>query len=308
MKVLFLALVILMPIYGCKFSYQKTHLAEVKAVSPGVYLNTKICLESAFSNDTSGLEMSTTLNEQNLIPSVTPFQAAPPWYHYSPNNLSLTPDILDPDGSPLTVNDRIFVDWVLVEIFQEVNGVKKFIDSQSALIHFDGTIYDTSGFQGILFPGLSDGQYFINIIHRNHLAVGSAESIALSSSFNGTIYDIDFTSMSTEYLGESTLPSPPFIIPLGPMGSASTTKCLLAGDLNGSLSIDALDEDEITTNISYVVASPAPDVAILGYLNSDLSFNGQSQRYTDLTSSVRADDSAIIHDNIGAQGSIHFDE
>jgi hypothetical protein len=303
MKVIFLALFILLPIYGCKFSYQKTHLAEVKAVSPGVYLNTKICLESAFSDDTFGLEMSTMLNEQNLIPSVTPFEAAPPWYHYSPNNLSLTPDILDPDGSPLTVTDRIFVDWVLVEIFQEVNGVKKFIDSQSALIHFDGTIYDTSGFQGILFPGLNDGNYFINIIHRNHLAIGSAESIALSSSFDGTIYDIDFTSMTTEYLDESTLSTPPY----ASKGTALATKCLLAGDLNGSLSIDALDAAEITTNISDVVAVPANDVAILGYLNSDLSFNGQSQMYTDLAGSLLANDSLIIQTNNGVQGSIHMD-
>jgi hypothetical protein len=301
MKVLFLALVILMPISGCKFSYQKTHLAEVKPVSPGVYLNTKICLESAFIDDTSGLEMSTKLNEENLIPNVTPFEAAPPWYHYSPNNLSLTPDILDPDLSPLS-NDQIFVDWVLVEIFQEVNGVKKFIDSQSGLIHFDGTIYDTSGFQGILFPGLSDGQYFINIIHRNHLAVGSEESIPLSSTFEGNTYNIDFTSQTTQYLDESTLAQQPFSI------RGTATKCLLAGDLNGSLSIDALDAAEITTNISYVVAAPAADVAIIGYLNSDLSFNGQSQMYTDLAGSSLASDSQIIQINNGAQGSIHFDE
>ncbi len=68
-----------------------------------------------------------------------------------------------------------------------MNEVKKFIDSQSALIHFDGTIYDTSGLQGILFSGLSDGKYFVNIIHRNHLAVGSAVSIPLSSSFDWDI-------------------------------------------------------------------------------------------------------------------------
>ena len=304
MKVLFLALVILMPIDGCKFSYQKTHLAEVKAVSPGVYLNTKICLESAFSNDTSGLEMSTTLNEQNLIPSVTPFQAAPPWYHYSPNNLSLTPDILDPDGSPVTVTDRIFVDWVLVEIFQEVNGVKKFIDSQSALIHFDGTIYDTSGLQGILFPELSDGKYFVNIIHRNHLAVGSAEPISLTSTFEGSNYDIDFTSESTEYLDESTLPIQPFVV------KGTATKCLLAGDLNGSLSIDSLDAAEITTNISYVVVSPLPDVTVLGYLNSDLSFDGKSQKkFTDSFGALSsAADLSMIESNDGVQGSIHIDE
>jgi hypothetical protein len=302
MRVLILATLLLLPLYGCKLSYQKTHLADVKAVSPGVYLNSKLCLESAFVSDASGLEMSTVLNEQNLIPRVTPFVAAPPWYHYSSNDLSLTPDILDPDGSPISVSDRIFVDWVLVEIFQEVNGVKTFIDSQSGLIHFDGTIYDTSGFQGILFPGLSDGKYFINIIHRNHLAVGSEESIALSSSFDGNIYNIDFTSSSTEYLDESTLLTPPFIT------KGAGTKCLLAGDLNGSLSINSADEAEISTNISYVVASPAPNVAILGYLNSDLSFNGESQMFTDLGGASSAPDLQIIQSHDGAQGSIHFSE
>ena len=212
---------------GCKISYKKSNLAEASSVaSTGVYLNTKVCLEGAYVSE-APLVMSTTLNSLDMIPTVTPYQSTAPWYHYSFNDLTLTPEILALG---------VFVDWVLVEVYQDVNGTMTYKDGQSALIHENGTLYDSSGFQGILFPSLTKGNYYINIIHRNHLSIGSNSYVYLSEAFDDATYNIDFTLI------------PPTTVYL--TGSASTTKgaatqCLMVGDLDGNLLVDAADEAEI---------------------------------------------------------------
>lgn len=299
MKALTTIVSLLILVSGCKISYKKSHLTAGSTVAQsGVYINTKVCLESAFDNDLAGVEMSTALNIQDIIPRVTPFESAAPWYHYSANDMSLSPNILDPDLDPLTTVDRIFVDWVLVEVYQDVDGVMTYRDGQSALIHFNGTIYDTSGFQGILFPELTAGEYYVNIIHRNHLSIGSATTVTLNSDFEASAYNIDFTDSATAYLDEVAL------TPYVSMG-LNSTKCMKAGDLNGDLAIDVSDETAISTNIAEVVASPPNDISILGYLNSDVDFDGQVQMYTDAAGTIPSGDLSLIQTHSGTYGSIH---
>ncbi len=299
MKALTTLVGLLLMVSGCKISYKKSHLTEGSTVAQsGVYINTKVCLESAFDNDLAGVEMATTLNIQDIIPRVTPFESTAPWYHYSANDMSLTPNILDPDLDPLTTADRIFVDWVLVEVYQDIDGVMTYRDGQSALIHFNGTIYDTSGFQGILFPELTAGNYYVNIIHRNHLSIGSAAAVALTSDFEASSYNIDFTDSATAYLDEGTLA--PFV-----SKGLNSTKCLKAGDLNGDLAIDVSDETAISTSIAEVVASPPNNISIIGYLNSDVDFDGEAQMYTDAGGTLASGDLALIQTHSGTYGSIH---
>jgi hypothetical protein len=299
MKALLTLISLLMMTAGCKISYKKTHLTEGSSVAQsGIYINTKVCLQAVFDNDVAGVEMLTTLNNQDIIPRVTPFEMAAPWYHFSANDMSLTPDILDPDLNPLTTTDRIFVDWVLVEVYQDINGVMTYMDGQSGLIHFNGTIYDTSGFQGILFPELTAGDYYVNIIHRNHLSIGSAATVALNSDFEASTYNIDFTNSATAYLDEGTLS--PFVS-LG----LNSTKCMKAGDLNGDLAIDVSDETAISTNIAEVVASPPNNISIIGYLNSDVDFDGEAQMFTDALGTIPSGDLSLIQTHSGTYGSIH---
>lgn len=303
MKVLLIIVALLMTISGCKISYQKSHVTEGTTVAQtGITLNAKVCLESAFDNDVLGVEMITNLNVLDIIPTETPYAGAP-WYHYSFNDFSLTADILDPDLNPVTTADRIFVDWVLVEVYKDINGTMTFMDSQSGLIHFNGTIYDTSGYQGILFPELSAGNYYVNIIHRNHLSVGSEDPVALSTSYEASTYNIDFTDAATEYLDEGTLIPSPFVS----MG-VNATKCLKAGDLDGDLDIDNDDEAVIGFNIADVVSSPRDDTAILGYLNSDMDFDGVTQRYTTHPAVIlndQAPDLLLIQANNPTVGALH---
>lgn len=273
---------------SCKVSYKKTHLAKGAATASGIYLNTKVCLESAYVSN-SPLTQTTSLNASNYLPVSTPYGADEPYYHYSLNDLMLTPDI---------TNLGVFVDWVVIEVYQYENGSYFYRDGQSAIIHENGTIYDTGGFQGIYFPDLQPGSYYINVLHRNHLSIGSGSAVTLSSTFNASNYDIDFTNPATLYLDDATLT--PYTLK-----DAGNVKCLKAGDLNFDLVIDATDEAEITSDITNVVASPPNDIAILGYRDSDLDLDGQSQKYTDGAGTIPAPDLQLIINNSGSSGSIY---
>lgn len=298
MKVLLILVTLLMSISSCKVSYQKSYVTESDSIaSTGITLNTKVCLQSAFNNDVLGVEMNTDLNVLDIIPTTSPYGMAP-WYHYSFNDFTLEADILDPDGNPVTTADRVFVDWVLVEVYKDINGTMTYQDGQSALVHYDGTIYDTSGYQGIVFPELSAGNYYVNIIHRNHLSVGSENAVALSTAYEASTYNIDFTDFNTEYLDEATLVPSPFVI----MG-VNQTKCLLAGDLDGSRTIDVADETYIQDRIDEVVVTPAVDTAIFGYLNSDVNFDGQTQMYDNMAAPYL--DLTPVQTNTGTSTSLH---
>ena len=68
--------------------------------------------------------------------------------------------------------------------------------TRAAFIKSDGTIVDTDGTSPVQFTGLSDGDYYVVIRHRNHLAIMSASAIPLSSS--SALYDFT-TSQSQAY-------------------------------------------------------------------------------------------------------------
>ena len=304
MKPVLTLVILMMIISGCKVSYQKSYVTEGNSTtSAGITLNAKVCLESAFDNDVAGVEMITDLNVLDLIPTETPYGMSP-WFHSSYNDYTLEADILDPDLNPGTA-DEIFVDWVLVEVYKDINGTMTFMDAQSGLIHFNGTIYDSSGYQGIVFPELEAGNYYVNIKHRNHLPIGSENPIALSDSFDSNTYNIDFTSAAAgnEYLDEGTLIPVPFVIP------GASAKCMRAGNINGDLNIDAADETDFATSIAAVVSGPLDNTALLGYLNTDVNFDGVSQRYTDHPGVTESDDLVQIQLNniIPTAGSIHGD-
>jgi hypothetical protein len=303
MKVL-LTLVIMMLISGCKVSYQKSHVTEGDiATGMGITLNAKVCLESAFDNDVAGVEMITTL----YLPETTPYFISP-WWHSSYNDYSITSDMIDPDGIIATTIDRVFVDWVLVQIYKDINGVMTFMDSQSGLIHFNGTIYDTSGYPGIVFPDLAAGNYYVNIVHRNHLSIGSDEPVAITSSFEASTYNIDFTKLDTTYLDPNPLDADDPFVALGTFGGGNETKCMKAGDLNGDRAIDALDEAVIWNNILELVDVPAVDTAVLGYRNSDVNFDGKSQNVIpDVIPMLftPSPDLSLIQGNNPSVGSLH---
>ncbi|MBA2404103.1 MAG: hypothetical protein H0V66_04975 [Bdellovibrionales bacterium] len=284
---------------GCEVSYKKSHIEGANVVTLGIFLNAKVCLEGAYSSD-SPLTMTTNLNSLNLLPISTPYLSSAPWYHLSSHDQVLSPDVLALG---------FFVDWVVVEVFQYEGGSYVLKDSQSALLKSDGTLYDTLGYPGLSFPSLLAGNYYINILSRNHLSVASANPVSLSGSFDETIYNIDFTSQLTSYLDEGTLA--PHTLPATTTGTA---KCLLAGDTNGDLMIRSSlvlgapvpDGYKLRQDLDNAIASSFPDnISIVCYFSTDTNLNGEIQQYNDHPGTIPETDFNFILINDGKDGSTY---
>ena len=119
---------------------------------------------------------------------------------------------------------------------------------RAAFLKSDGTIVDTTGSSPVLFNGLSEGNYYIVIRHRNHLAVMSKNSVSLSGS--SSLYD--FTTAQEQAYGTNPMKA----LSGGGFG-------MIAGDANGDGFISASDK-----NISWF-----PQNGLIGYLSGDFNLD-----------------------------------
>jgi len=182
--------------------------------------------------------MTTTLNTNNLIPLSSEEAYSSAVYGYVP---STVPSIPNTD----------IVDWVLVELRTGTASNTK-VDERAAFLKSDGTIVDTDGASPVTFTGLSDGDYYVVVIHRNHLAIMSASAISLNSS--SLLYDFS-TSQSQAY-GTNAMRD------LG-----SELYGLVSGDANGNGQIQNNDSE------TYWAVQNGQS----GYREGDFNLNGQVQ-------------------------------
>jgi hypothetical protein len=75
------------------------------------------------------------------------------------------------------------------------------VGKRAAFLKRDGTVVDADGSSPVSFPGLSPGNYYVVIRHRNHLAIMTASAISLSSS--SALYD--FTTSQSQAYGSSPM-------------------------------------------------------------------------------------------------------
>lgn len=286
---------------SCKVSYQDA----VGIANPGdssygeatgVYFHGKVCLEGAFDGTPSEFSMKTTFSDFDspLLPLISPLSINP----YEEYPLSYR----DEEG----VGADEWVDWVRVEVFSKDGDNFTLVESQSAVIGKDGTLYNTSGDSGIYFPTINPGTYYINIITRNHLSVGAQDPVPLSEDLN-SIYDIDFTSEDTKYLGE-----PASYGATSPYVMLSGFKCLAAGDLDGNKDIDDDDRTNLADFIDSLVSGHPDDIKILGYHLQDLDFSGDVQEFNVASGGViknvsheTGTDSELITKNIGRTSQVY---
>jgi peptidoglycan/xylan/chitin deacetylase (PgdA/CDA1 family) len=208
--------------------------AFIRLIPRPLLLNLKVFLEGPYSG--SGL-MSTTLNTNNLIPlSSNKAYPAAVYGYYTVSNLTSIPS-------------SDIVDWVLVEL-RTGTGSETTIERQVAFLKRDGTIVDTDGSSPVAFTGLSEGDYYVVVRHRNHLAIMTSSAIRLSS--NSALYD--FTTFQSQAYTTSTDP----MIDLG-----GGVFGMFSGDTNDSGIITAADKSTVN---SFNLNS--------GYYNADTNFSG----------------------------------
>ena len=190
--------------------------------TPTVKVSAKIYLEGPYDSNTD--MMTTQIN--SLIPNTSPYSEDP----RTVNQI------------PLTI-----VDWVLVSLRTAANGTN--VVSKSAFLRNDGKIVDDDGTTEEITMNTNEGNYFVVIKHRNHLAVMSANAIALNSTAS-TLYD--FTTSESQFYGSG-----------GAVQLESGVWGMWGGDADGSGVVDAADRNS-TWN----------DRNNSGYLGSDVDLSG----------------------------------
>ena len=80
------------------------------------------------------------------------------------------------------ISSNNIVDWVLVELRTGSSAATAttVVSTRAALLRNDGVILDTDGSTDIDFYGIGNGNYYIAVYHRNHLAVLSSSSVNLN--------------------------------------------------------------------------------------------------------------------------------
>ena len=171
-------------------SNNSANLNYIGVVAAGATtLSIKAMMQGSYNNAT-GL-MNDRLRERGMIPLQQPYnnglhglQA----YLYN-GNQSTTQAVLAVTG------DNAIVDWVLVEL-RNANNPDQIVAATAALIQRDGDVVNPSnGTTGISFQGISSGNYYVALRHRNHLGIMSAGLVNLGAASPM----IDLTSMGNIY-------------------------------------------------------------------------------------------------------------
>jgi hypothetical protein len=135
--------------------------------------------------------MSDTLRVLNLIPTTEPYTALGYVAAGTGGGETLGANVLN------TTGENAIIDWVCISIkkLNTQTGLYATQKTVCGLLQADGDIVSAAdGMSPIRFPGLPNGSYHIQVNHRNHLGVMTANEIAMSGT---TVASVDFTNPTT---------------------------------------------------------------------------------------------------------------
>ncbi|CAM1352936.1 M4 family metallopeptidase [Tenacibaculum halocynthiae] len=206
-------------------------------------------LQGAFTDSNSGEEtlMRDDLRISDLIPTTSPYSDA----------LTCESTVFDVTG------ENAIVDWIWVEL-RDATDTSIIIDKQSALLQRDGDIVTIDGVSNVSFEQ-TEGDYYIVINHRNHLAIQSASVVSLST----TITNINFSSTTTTVSGGTN----------ALISMDEGIYAIPSGDYDSNGQIQTID----ASNVISILGSS-------GYHKADMDMNSQVQT-TDVDN--------IINKNVG---------
>lgn len=155
--------------------------ANYACTTPGAELYFKALLQGPY-NDALG-NMNTALAAGNHIGLVQPFNR-PPWNYPGTESVA-------------SVASNI-VDWLLIDLLDANFNVQ---GRKAAFLRQDGVLTDLDGSQGVIFPGVLAGNYYVVVRSRNHLPIVSNTMVALPNEFAS----YNFFTASNSMYGASTL-------------------------------------------------------------------------------------------------------
>lgn len=177
-------------------------------VTNGLVVNAKVWLEGPYQ----GGSMDTYLRDNGLLPVAQPFNM-PPWNYGGAESVA---------GIPAGV-----VDWVLLQLKEVAGG--DVLASRAAFVKNNGIIVDMDGSSPVdfLYP---PGNYYLVVRQRNHLAIMSANPLALDES--SALYN--FTTAQAQAYGTDPMKQ----LEIRVYG-------MIAGDGNSDGSVNLTDRENI---------------------------------------------------------------
>jgi hypothetical protein len=213
----------------------------------GIDISLKAFLQGPY--DVTGDTMETDLAQADLIPQQQPYNTAP--WNYT--GLEMIPG-----PTPLNI-----VDWVLVRL-RTTTAAASIVATQAALLRNDGMIVAPDGTPMLNFVGLNDPNYYVEIIHRNHLNILSKNAVAVASKapmlYGQLTYD--FTTALTQVFGDDQR-----LLDTGVYG-------MYAGDLNSNNEIRYIGTGRDQLEIINVLGTSNLASTENGYYRADANLNG----------------------------------
>ncbi len=203
--------------------------------------------------------MKDDLKTEGVLSTVEPYTAL--GHSLSNTGAAIAPDLLAAGG------DSSIVDWVLVQLHDKTDR-SIVLASQAVVVLADGRCIGLDGREVLSFPSLSYDDYYVSIIHRNHLPLMTQDPILVDRSYSL----IDFTNGSVSLYKDSAQKS---------FGDGNWGA--VAGDADGNSSVSASDR-----------AATWNDRNQTGYKRSDVNLDG----------SVSAADRAITWNNRNREGAL----
>ncbi|MFN3875597.1 MAG: lysyl oxidase family protein, partial [Flavobacteriales bacterium] len=216
-------------------------------VHQGVSADVRVLLDGPY--DPVGGLMADGLRAAGLIPPTEPFTALGFAHAAGGGGETADSDFLQVAGPNAPV------DWVLLELRNAVNPTQ-IVATRSALVTRSGNVVNGSG--GVVRFGLLDGNFYLAVRHRNHLACMTAAPISLTE---GTT-TVDFRQPATAVHGTDARKSQGAVMTLwsGNVQPDNVLKYVGAGN----------DRDPILEAIGGTAATST----VIGYVRQDVNMDG----------------------------------
>jgi len=203
-------------------------------------------------NATTGV-MNDALRGLGAFPLAEPYTALGYAHTGGGGGETILPAVLAVSGN------NAIVDWVVLEL-RDANTNSTVLASRSALLQRDGDVVDVDGTSAVSF-GLPPANYFMALLHRNHLGVMTASSVALGAA----PLSVDFTSNATTTYGTDARRS---------VTGAFPAELLWSGDVNFDHSLKYVGTGNDRDLILSSIGSSIPTNTITGYHMEDVNMDG----------------------------------
>lgn len=143
-------------------------------------------LQGAYDG-TSGM-MRDDLRAASLVPTTEPYTGLGYTHVGGGGSETVAQSVLNTTGL------NAIIDWVVVELRESANP-SNVIASRSALMQADGDIVDVDGISTVEFNAVADGDYYVAVLHRNHVGIMTGNALTLVSNAPAAT-TVDFTTTS----------------------------------------------------------------------------------------------------------------